>query len=247
MESKNLLSRLVAHRGGKFYGLENTKEAFENAIRLNYYGIECDIQPTKDYELVVHHDLNILAFSGIDADIVNTDWNDLKDVELSKLEVDKNIYKGKIMLFEDFLDLIKASKCKAFIEMKETFTTEFMHMMLDKIDDSKINKEQIVIIANKVSFDLLLKLREFNKDLKLQFVAYTDYTDYIDDCLKYGIDLDVCKNVYINSPDIFEKNIKRFHEHGLEVNTWVVDDLELLKNLENIGVDYITTDAIKPL
>ncbi|MDD3129262.1 MAG: glycerophosphodiester phosphodiesterase family protein [Candidatus Izemoplasmatales bacterium] len=246
MKVQKLLNKLVAHRGGKFYGLENTKEAFEGAIKFNYYGIECDIQPTKDKLLVVHHDLNILGFTGLNKDIVATEWEELKSLELTKIEVDKNTYKGKIMLFDDFLDLIKKSSCKAFIEMKETFNIEYVHMMFDKIEKSNINKEQIVIIANKVSFNLLIEIRKFNKEVKLQFVAYTDYTNYIDDCLNNQIDLDVSKNVYYENKKEFKTNIEKFHLHGLEVNCWVVDDLNLLSELESMGVDYITTDTIRP-
>ena len=247
MKNTNLLTKLVAHRGGKFFGLENTKEAFESAITLNYYGIECDIQPTKDKLLVVHHDLNILGFTGLNKKIVDENWNDLKDLELSKVEVDNNTYKGKIMLFEDFIELIKRSSCKAFIEMKETFNMDYVRMMFDIIEKSKVDMNQIIIIANNVSFNLLLEIRKFNKDIKLQFVAYTDYTKYIDDCLSNRIDLDVSKNVFFENKEQFKININKFHSHGLEVNCWVVDDLDLLKELEKMGVNYITTDSIRPL
>ena len=60
IDSKN--AKLVAHRGGKGAGLENTKEAFMNAIVEGYFGVECDIQPTKDNQLILWHDLTFKNF-----------------------------------------------------------------------------------------------------------------------------------------------------------------------------------------
>lgn len=53
-----LTSRPIAHRGlhGAAAGVvENTSSAFEAAIAAGY-GIECDVQITRDGEAVVHHD-----------------------------------------------------------------------------------------------------------------------------------------------------------------------------------------------
>lgn len=240
-----LLNRLIAHRGGKFYGLENTKEAFEAAIKLNYYGIECDIQPTKDGKLVVFHDLNLKRLANLDLTIKDCDWDFLKTIELRKKEVDQNTYLGHMMLFEDFLALVKNTQCKAFIEMKETFQMDDVIKMFEMIDSSGINLNRIVIIANLASISLLIEIRKNHQDIKLQFVAKTDYKNYLDDCIKYQIDLDISKSIYLENKAEFIANIKRFHDNGLEVNCWVVDDKDLLKELEVIGVDYITTDSLK--
>lgn len=245
--NKNLSYKLIAHRGGKFYGLENTKEAFEAAIHHHYYGIECDIQPTKDQKLVVFHDLDLKRLAHIDQSIIDCDWEYLKTIELSKLEVDNHTYNGKIMLFKDFLSLFKHTSIKAFIEMKESFSIDDVHRMLNVLITSEIDMNQIVIIANKASFSLLIEIRKMNPYFKLQFVARTDYTQYLDDCIKYRIDLDISISVFHDTKEQFISNIDRFHQHGLEVNCWVINDINLLKELEYIGIDYITTDSIKPL
>lgn len=243
----NLRKKLIAHRGGKFIGLENTIEAFEAAIHQHYYGIECDIQPTKDQKLVVFHDLNLTRLASINKSIIDFDWHELKKIELSKLEVDNNTYKGHIPLFEDFLTLLKSTSTKAFIEMKESFSVDDVHRMFDSIKLSNINKNQVVIIANKSSFPLLIEIRKLDAEIKLQFVARKDYTLYLDDCITYGIDLDICVDLYFEDKELFIENIKRFHLNNLKVNCWVVNDIKLIETLESIGIDYVTTDSIRPL
>ena len=218
-----------------------------SAINDGYYGIECDIQPTKDKTLVVFHDLNLKRLAYIDKNILDCDWEYIKEVKLTKVKVDKHAYQGEIMLFEDFIAFIKKSSSKAFIEIKETFAGEHVTLMLDIIKKSNIDKNQVVIIANKCSLPQLIELRKIDKEIKLQFVACNDYTRYVDDCLKHKIDLDVCKQVYLDHQEQFAIDVDRFHQHGLEVNCWVVDDKDLLHELENLGVDYITTDSLKPM
>lgn len=241
----NIIDRLIAHRGGKFFGLENTKEAFEAAIKLGYYGIECDIQPTKDGKLVVYHDLNLKRLSNIDKNVVDFDWEYLKTIELKKVETDQNTYQGHLMLFEDFLTLIKDSSCVAFIEMKETFHLGYVYQMLEMIRTSGIDQNQVVIIANMCSFHLLTEIRKLDQNIKLQFVAKTNYENYLEDCIKYQIDLDISLSIYFENREAFIFNVNKFHTHGLEVNCWVTDDMRLLKELAEIGVDYITTDSLK--
>lgn len=48
--------KLIAHRGGRGFGKENTLEAMENAARSGVRMIETDVRMTADGELVVYHD-----------------------------------------------------------------------------------------------------------------------------------------------------------------------------------------------
>ncbi|MBO7078809.1 MAG: glycerophosphodiester phosphodiesterase, partial [Bacilli bacterium] len=54
---KKIETKIVGHRGAS--GLvehENTIEAFQKAIEIGCYAIECDIRKTKDDILVINHD-----------------------------------------------------------------------------------------------------------------------------------------------------------------------------------------------
>ena len=50
------MTAVVAHRGEHHRDRENTRAAFEAALALGGDGIECDVRPTSDGALVVHHD-----------------------------------------------------------------------------------------------------------------------------------------------------------------------------------------------
>lgn len=91
--------KLYAHRGLHDETIpENSLKAFEEA-RKNGYGVELDVQMTKDGKLVVFHDGNLQRMCGIDAKL-----KDFTYEELSKLRLkDTN---EVIPLFEQVLGIL---------------------------------------------------------------------------------------------------------------------------------------------
>ena len=88
---------------------ENTAPAFLTAIE-NGYAIETDVQMTKDGVLVCYHDDNLKRLTGIDKDIRELNYSEIKDLcPLNKTY--------KILTFEEFLNLIDG-KTPILIEMK---------------------------------------------------------------------------------------------------------------------------------
>ena len=96
-----LLSNLIAHRG--YHSLnksvtENSFPAFMLAIEKGYI-IELDLHILKDGNVVVFHDDNLNRMTGVDKNIKDTVYSDIKNLRLQNT----NNY---IPLFKDVLDLI---------------------------------------------------------------------------------------------------------------------------------------------
>ena len=78
-DDSHLRGWLYAHRGlhdGNVAVPENSMKAFCMAVE-NGYGMELDVQLTKDGRLVVHHDGSLRRVCGVDALIRETDYADL--------------------------------------------------------------------------------------------------------------------------------------------------------------------------
>ncbi|NLV59839.1 MAG: glycerophosphodiester phosphodiesterase [Clostridiales bacterium] len=74
-----LLYKLYAHRGlhdGNHRVIENSLEAFRLAVEAGY-GIELDVQPTRDGKLVVFHDESLKRLCGVDLRIGDMTWEEL--------------------------------------------------------------------------------------------------------------------------------------------------------------------------
>ncbi len=101
-----------AHRGFHNIGLkrpENSLGAFKTAIELGY-GIEIDIQLTKDQKVVVFHDFDLKRVCGVDQMVCELTYEELQKLYL----FDSN---EKIPLFSDLLELVDG-KVPLLIELK---------------------------------------------------------------------------------------------------------------------------------
>ncbi len=107
-----LKENLIAHRGKHDIkkGIpENSVLAFEEAIKYKYI-IELDIHILKDNSVIVFHDDNIKRMTGIDKNLKNYTYNEIKNLKLQNT----NNY---IPLFKDVLKIID-NKVPVIIEFK---------------------------------------------------------------------------------------------------------------------------------
>ena len=85
---KPFLGRLYAHRGlydNKTDAPENSMKAFAKAVEAGY-GIELDIQFTKDEEIVVFHDGNLKRVCGVDKKVCEFTYEELQQFKLCNSE-----------------------------------------------------------------------------------------------------------------------------------------------------------------
>ena len=100
MKDKSIMIQ-IAHRGLSQEMKDNSKEAFQEAIRRGFEMIELDIQLSKDNLIFIYHDTYIDRFL----------LKDLDFRDILKLDED-------IMLFRDFLFFIKSYSIKIYLDMK---------------------------------------------------------------------------------------------------------------------------------
>ncbi|MGK0363230.1 MAG: glycerophosphoryl diester phosphodiesterase [Saprospiraceae bacterium] len=71
-----------AHRGIIDKAPENSIGAIQHALLKGFSAIEVDIMRTKDGELILFHDKNGSRLLGTDIDIIETNYDDIKDIPL---------------------------------------------------------------------------------------------------------------------------------------------------------------------
>ena len=125
----NLKYNLIAHRG--YFDLENSipensLKSFKRALKYNYM-IEFDVRKTKDNKLVVFHDDNLKRCCGIDKDIDECTYSELKKLYLFSTT-------SKIPLLEETLELI-SGKVPIIIETKG----KYKYGQLETILEEKLN------------------------------------------------------------------------------------------------------------
>lgn len=127
-EVQNFMHHLFAHRGLFTPDQtipENSMPAFEQAVK-NRYGIELDIQLTKDKQVVVFHDHTLTRMCGIDLPVCELTYEELQKHTLMHSQ-------EKIPLFKDVLDMVNG-RVPLLVEIKlptiHTYTCQLADQLL---------------------------------------------------------------------------------------------------------------------
>lgn len=100
----------IAHRGFHSEDVpENSMTAFARAIEKNY-AIELDVQITRDNIVVVFHDYDLVRMTGVNKEIENCTYDEIKDLKLKNTE-------EKIPTLKDVLKLVNG-RVGLLIEIK---------------------------------------------------------------------------------------------------------------------------------
>lgn len=122
-----LKKSVFAHRGfhDKEKGIpENSMTAFREAIKYGY-GIETDIQLTKDKKVVVFHDFNLKRVCGVDKKVSDMTYAELRELTL----FDSNEH---IPLFSEFLKMVNG-KVPLLIELKCKGSSDKIAPLADRV------------------------------------------------------------------------------------------------------------------
>jgi glycerophosphoryl diester phosphodiesterase len=87
---------------------------------------------------------------------------------------------------------------------------------------------------------MIKKVRELDEKIELWYLVEEITEENINECKDNNYKL------AFNHKKNDEEIIKTAISKGLTLCAWTVDDLETLKSLYNLGVKYITTNAIIP-
>ena len=107
---------VVAHRGSMHEAPENTRSAFDAALRYPVYGLELDIQMTSDGVPVLYHDSTLRKITGSRKNIAEYSFAQLKNIDWGGWFSPE--YKGeKLMTLKKALQLY-AARTALMIEIK---------------------------------------------------------------------------------------------------------------------------------
>ena len=225
----------IAHRGKHDKYFENTLNAFKEAGKRDFFGIETDIHLTKDNYWVVHHDPDFLS-GGQKYVIAELTKDEVIKLPLDNVQGDKEAY---IPLFEDYLKICEESGKRPIIEFKP------------KNPKLKYIKQVVKMVNEHMGIDNvhfiafypwpLIKLRlKYGKKVHLQQLLEEGHYKTLYKWAKFfKMDIDIEDKL------LTQELMDIFHKKNLKVNAWCVDDEETLKKFEEMGIDYVTTNVFE--
>ncbi|MBE6644497.1 MAG: hypothetical protein E7612_03850 [Ruminococcaceae bacterium] len=227
---------VVAHRGLSGIEPENTNAAFIAAGNRSYYGIETDIHRTADRKFVVVHDGNLKRVAGAEIDVESSTLEELQKI----LHFDKDgladRIDARVTTLENYIKICKKYEKHAVLELKSDFTDEEIEKIIEIIK-SYDYLDNLTFIS--FVYTNLTKVRKILPNQSAQFL-FSEFSEEIEkNIARDRLDVDV----YYKA--LTKEKIDELHKAGVKVNCWTVDIKEDAEQLDEWGVDYITSNILE--
>lgn len=217
----------IGHRGAKGYEPENTLVSFQKALDMQADGIELDVHPSADGELIVIHDETIDRTTNGKGFV-----NALSLHELKTFRIDR---KYEIPTLKEVFDLVNQD-CFINIELKSYEATNKVVSLIEKYVSKKDWKydrflvssfdwnalQQVAFLNDKIPIGVLT---ETNLDLALAFAKFIQ-----------------AKSIHPHFHLLTKENTAQIQEKGLQVFPWTINEIEDIQKIKTFNVNGIITD-----
>jgi len=233
MSLKNILPRVIAHRGLSSLAPENTYAAIELAAKKGVKWIEIDINISADGIPYLHHDDKLNRCTNGNGYLIKASSNDLDKLDAGSWFSDA--YKGEpLMRFEKLFELVEEYNLGVNIEIKPTIGWELptTQIICEYIKSNWPAKAPIIISSfSKLS---LRYARKFMPHHNLGFLVVA-----IPDNWKAMINELNCQTFHCGWEFLNAENIQAIHDSGYPILTYTVDDTTIAKSLYSLNVDTL--------
>ena len=227
-------TQIIAHRGLSGLEIENTEEAFIAAGERSYYGIEADVRRTADNKFVICHDKTLKRIANVNMIVEESTFEELINTNLTPKNNDDQV--GHICGLETYISICKNYSKHAFLELKSAFTETEIFQIIEIINSYDYLESVTFISFNYSNLEYVKKLLP-NHSVQYLFSKIDEAV--IKKLIDNKIDVGISYKIFT------EEYLMMFHNAGLKVNCWTIDDKELAEHLASLGVDYITTGILE--
>jgi len=222
----------IAHRGASGHANENTLNAFSSAVNMGCDMIELDVRLAGE-TLVVFHDSNLKRIFGIEKDISECSYGELKNLVMEGGD--------KIPTLEEALDVI-GGQTKVNIELKSKETGVAVVNLLEKYVKTPLWEYSDFLITS-FSHHELERVRIVTNDIPIGLV----FDDRDRDVISLAQSLVLAKylntwSVSVSNEVVTDELIEIAHREGMKVLVYTVNDPDEICFLKSLGVDGVFSD-----
>ncbi len=222
---------IFAHRGDTKAAVENTLSAIDSALRMGVDGVEVDLRLTRDGEIVLFHDDNLMRLTGLKGKVEDRDLNHLKTVALGR---------DTIATLRELLDLVR-DRALLNLEIK---TVHFRDDLLEKklLESLKSFSLHDSVLVTSFHPLPLWKLKRLAPTLPRGYLFENKL--FLHDKIMPFLD-----PFSVNAPLAYaSKSLSdAVHRAGRRFFIWTVNDEDDIKRCIDLGVDGLITDEPQKL
>ena len=236
--------KLSAHMGYQTAGPANSIPSFEAAGQLGFWSIETDVRVTQDGYLVCMHDATIDATTNGSGSVANMT---LAQIRQYQLDTGSNLdrYSStelRVPLFSEYLAICKEYGALPFIEVKSGSVS-------DIINEAKQYFDEEDIIISSSNFTHLQQARAASTDVFVHHIfSAQSYINSLSALGNSGMAFNYTA-AQLQDPstrELVRGLINSAHAANVQVCLRAGDDIDTVKTMMELGVDYIPTNTTTP-
>ena len=227
---RDRMPKIVAHRTGGIMASENSLEGVDESVKKGIYGVETDIQRTKDGAYIINHDNTFRRLTG-----VNKTPGALTLAEVKELRIRDTTGSGALLevpTMEELLDRCKG-RITPFVELKGASADRRMaDDAVAAIRERNMTDETVLISLNYKVLDYIKKTYPEFETGVLIFAGLGDVSKLN------------CDMIIMEEEMSTYAQIQTIHAAGKKAGVWTVNKEEELRRFLDSEADCIITDEI---
>lgn len=221
---------VTAHRGYSAAYPENTIPAFKGAIQVGADWAELDVQQTADGEVIVMHDSNLKRTTGLDKEVWQVTWDEIKDLDNGSW-FDKKYQTVRIPTLEEALKVCRG-KIHLNIEIKPSGHDKDLEEQVAKLLKKYHMRDTCVVSSLK--YDSLRKIKEADDSIETAYITSVSYGNFTD--------LEYADGYSVESTLLSKSFVNKAQKAGKQIYVWTVNSEERLEKVVGMGIDNVITD-----
>lgn len=221
---------VTAHRGYSAAYPENTILAFKGAIQVGADWAELDVQQTADGEVIVMHDSNLKRTTGLDKEVWQVTWDEIKDLDNGSW-FDKKYQTVRIPTLEEVLKVCRG-KIHLNIEIKPSGHDKDLEEQVAKLLKKYHMRDTCVVSSLK--YDSLRKIKEADDSIETAYITSVSYGNFTD--------LEYADGYSVESTLLSKSFVNKAQKAGKQIYVWTVNSEERLEKVVGMGIDNVITD-----
>ena len=222
-------SEIIAHRGASFDAPENTLAAVEEAIRQGADWVEVDVQETREGEIVVMHDSDLMKVGGSPLTVWGATLSELQGVDIGS-RFDAKFSAERVPTLQQLLETCRG-RIGVNIELKYYGReARFEERVVSIVEVMNMQDEIVAMSLNYAGVQKLRSLRPSWRVGLLSSVAIGDLAQ---------LDADFFA---INGRFVSRRFVRSAHDRQRGVLVWTINDPVQMSAMMSKGVDGIITD-----
>ncbi len=231
--------RYIAHRGFSAVAPENSIPALVEAGKAGFWGVEFDLQRTKDGVWVLSHDANIKRMTDGYGNIHRMTYAQLQEYSYDNGANYANYPGLKIATFAQALEECQRYEMTPCVEIKKENGLNGLEEIVATLREKGV-AETCVILS--FSYEQLERIRSLAPEIHLWYLSDEASPEAIDRCKAISAGLDFKLSDSYNTDD----RLKALQESRLEAGVWTINTIQAHDKAYQWGIRYITTDTITP-